>query len=358
MKRRFWRLTGSRYDKESDDGMTLHKQGIGRGLELALFATAMLWAATASSVAAKAAAGIAGRLSLTYGQTLLNSFFSLFLVVVGFQALDWVSMRWASRHDVLALPKRLTAGGEWGTGLAIGWGLALAAVLPALLVGRYHAVLNRGAGVLPGVLATTATLLVASLAEEVVFRGYPFQRLVQAVGASWASVLMSLIFAAVLVGFEPPRNLGLAMLDGTLFGIVLAICYLRTRALWVGWGLHAGYRVVMAVVLGLPIVGRNEFGSVMDGAVAPPRWLSGGGFGLDAAFFTLIVMLLGIALVYRVTREWAWAYATPEIVAAGVEVEVAPPAAHVAMERTTNVAPPPLVQIMPVTSQSFSRDKD
>ncbi len=337
--------------------MTLQKQGIGRGLELALFVTAMLWAATASSVAARAAAGIAGRLGFTYGQMLLNSLFLLFLVVVGFQMLDWVSTRWASRHDVLALPKRETMRREWGTGVAIGWGLALAAVLPALVIGRYHAVLNRGPGVLQGVLATAATLLAAALAEEVVFRGYPFQRLVQAVGASWGSMIMSLLFAAVLVGFEPPRNVGLAILDGTLFGLVLAICCLRTRALWVGWGLHFGYRAVMAVVLGLPIVGRNEFGSVMDGAVGSPRWLSGGGFGLDAAFFTGIVMLVGITVVYRVTREWAWAYATPEIVAAGYEVEVAPPAAHVAMEKTA--APPPLVQILPVTSQSFStQDKD
>jgi hypothetical protein len=65
------------------------------------------------------------------------------------------------------------------------------------------------------------------------------------------------------------------------------------------------------------------------------------------------VMLAGMVLVYRVTKDWAWAYTLPEIVPAGYEVVVAPPAAHVAMEKAA-APPPPLVQIMPVTSQTFS----
>jgi len=108
----------------------------------------------------------------------------------------------------------------------------------------------------------------------------------------------------------------------------------------------------MAVLVGLPIVGRSDFGSVMDASASGPRWLSGGGFGLDAALLTALVMLGGMAVLYRATRDWAWAYTLPEIVPGGYEVVVAPPAAHVAMEKAA--APLPLVQILPVTSQSFS----
>jgi membrane protease YdiL (CAAX protease family) len=326
---------------------------IPRVLELTLFVAAMLWAAGASSVAGRAAAGIAGRLRLTYGQDLLESLFLLFLAVIGFQALDFIATKGVHRSEVLALPVRKTAGREWGSGFAIGWGLCLAAVLPALLMGDFHAVLNKGPGVLPGILAAIATLVVVCLAEEVIFRGYAFRRLVQGMGPAWASVVMSGIFAVVLLGNNPPRSVGWGLADGFLFGVVLAMCYLRTHGLWVGWGLHFGYRVMMAVVLGLPIVGRSDFGSLMDGNASGPRWLSGGGFGLDAAAWTVAVMLAGMVLVYRVTKDWAWAYTLPEIVPAGYEVVVAPPAAHVAMEKAA-APPPPLVQIMPVTSQTFS----
>jgi len=325
---------------------------IPRVLEVTLFVAAMLWSAASSIAAGKAAAGIAGSLRWTYGQSLLESLFLLFLVVVGFQALDFVATRGAHRREVMALPKRKTAGREWGSGFALGWGLCLAAVLPALLLGHFHTVLNRGAGVLPGILAAVVTLAVAALAEEVIFRGYAFRRLVNGMGPAWASVVMSILFAWVLVGGHPPQSPGWALTDAFLFGVVLAMCTLRTHGLWVGWGLHFGYRVMMAVALGLPIAGRSDFGSLMAGNASGPRWLSGGVFGLDAAGWTAVVMLAGMVVVYRVTKDWAWAYTLPEIVPAGYEVVVAPPPAHVAMEKAA--APPPLVQILPVTSQSFS----
>jgi hypothetical protein len=156
----------------------------------------------------------------------------------------------------------------------------------------------------------------------------------------------------VLVSLNPPVNLALAFVDGALFGLVLAVAYRRTHALWLGWGLHFGYRVVMAVVLGLPVAGRNDFGSLMDGNASGSLWLGGGFYGLDSTVWVAVVMLLGLAGLYRLTRDWAWAYTLPVIVPGGYEVVVAPPAAHVAMEKTA--APPPLVQILPSTPQSFS----
>lgn len=325
---------------------------IPRVLELTLFVAAILWTAAANVAAGRAAAGIAGKLQLTYGQNLLGSLFLLFLVVVGFRGLDFVATRGVHRSEVLALPKRKTSAQEWGSGFAVGWGLCLAAVLPALLFGDFHAVLNHGVGVAPGIVAAALTLAVAALAEEVIFRGYAFERLSRGIGPAWATVVMSAIFALVLVSDNVPRTVGWALTDTFLFGVMLAMCYLRTHALWVGWGLHFGYRVMMAVVLGLPIVGRSDFGSLMDGTASGPRWLSGGRFGLDAAGWTAVAMVAGMALVYRMTKDWAWTYTLPEIVAGGYEVVVAPPAAHVAMEKAA--APPPLVQILPVTSQSFS----
>jgi hypothetical protein len=127
--------------------------------------------------------------------------------------------------------------------------------------------------------------------------------------------------------------------------LLLAMAYLRTNALWVGWGLHFAYRAVAAILLGLPIAGHGEFGSLADTFTTGPRWLSGGAFGLDAAYLTIPVLLVGLSVLYTATREYAWAFTHPLILPAGYAVEVAPPAAHVAMEKAA--APSPLVQILP-----------
>jgi membrane protease YdiL (CAAX protease family) len=314
----------------------------------------------AAIVAGKAAHGIAVRFGLESLELLLGALFLIFLSVLGFQVLDWIATRRGGLADALPLPRRSGWPREWAVGAAIGWGLALAAVLPLLLTGNLHGHFGLAAGAFAAkaqwIGISVVTLLAVTLAEEVIARGYAFQRLIGTVGTSWGAVLGSVGFAAALVWANPPQNTGTALLVGTLFGLVLAMACLRTHALWVGWGLHFAYRVVMAVVLGLPIAGRSEFASLSDMYATGARWLSGGAFGLDAAVFTGVVMLGGLAVLYRATREYAWHYTAPVLVPGGYEVTVAPPPAHAAMERQAAAAPPPLVQILPTTPQSRSVD--
>ncbi len=316
--------------------------------------TSLLWAGASWVIAGKATHGIAGRFRLDALETLLGGVFLIFLTTLGYQLLDWISVRGGALRDAIPLPRRAGFGREWGVGAAVGWGLALAAVIPLLVTGNLHGRLEVwGLGVkVSAMVISVATLAVVCLAEELVARGWGFQRLIGAVGPTWAAVISSVGFAAALVYAGEPRSTVTAMVVGTLFGLVLAMGYLRTHALWVGWGTHFGYRAVMAVVLGLPVAGRGEMRSLLDVYVTGPHWLTGGSYGLDAAGLTAVVMLAGMAVVYRVTRDWAWMYTAPEIVGAGYEVVVAPPAAHVAMEKAA--APPPLVQILPTTSQSRS----
>ncbi|ADW69241.1 CPBP family intramembrane glutamic endopeptidase [Granulicella tundricola] len=325
---------------------------IPRGFEIALFGTAMLWALASSAIASRSAHGIVVRFKLDTIESLLSAVFLVFLVVVGFSLLDWIATRGRSDADALPLPRRAGWGMEWGVGAAVGWGLCLVAVLPVLLIGNLHGRLMLSGATLWSAALSALTLLAMTLAAELIARGYGFQRLIVAVGPSWASVITSFGFAAALVWGNPPRHLLVALIDGTVFGLVLAVAYLRTHALWVGWGIHFAYRVMMAVVVGLPIAGRNDFGSIMDTYTTGPGLLTGSGFGLDGALLTALVMAGGMVVVYRVTKEYAWKYTLPEIVAAGYEVTVAPPAAHTAMEKAA--APAPLVQILATTPQTRS----
>ena len=327
---------------------------IPRGFNLVLAGTALLWAVASRIVAERAAIGITARWSLYAFEPLLSAVFLVFLVVVGFALLDRIATRGGSIRAILALPLRPGWVREWGIGAAAGWGLALAVVLPVLLSGRLAGHLFTGLPMFGLAGLAIATLAVLSLAEELIFRGYAFRRLIEAVGPTWASLVLSFLFALMLLqGNLPDRPLnGLAV--SMLFGLVLAMAYLRTHGLWVGWGVHFAYRAVTAVVLGLPVAGRVDMAGITDSFARGPAWLTGGQFGLDGALITIPLMVAAFAVVYRLTRWYAWEYTHPEIVAAGYEVTIAPPAAHVAMEQTTGAAPPPLVQILPSTSQSRS----
>ena len=320
-------------------------------MHLLLCFVALAWAGAADVLASKSAQGLSMRFHLGSFDALIAALFLLFLVVVGFHVLDWIATRGQFEQQILPLPRRVTASAEWRVGAAVGWGLSLATLLPLLLSAHLHARLNLQVRSVVPILIAFATMLVASLAEEVIFRGFPFRRLIEAVGPSWAALLLSLLFAAVLVLANPPGNMGLSLLNETLFGVLLALAWLRTHGLWIGWGLHFAYRAITAVVFGLPVAGLGVFGSLADTFATGPRWLSGGVFGLDAALFTAPVLLGGILALYRVTRQYAWEYTFPQLHPAGYEVTVAPPPPHAAMEKAA--PPPPLVQILPSTPRSL-----
>jgi membrane protease YdiL (CAAX protease family) len=326
---------------------------ISRGMQFALFLVALAWAAAANAVASRAAAGLVGRIpKLGVAEALLDSLFLLFLAVVGFRGLDWIATRGLYQAETFPLPARPGCLTEWSIGAAIGWGLCLAAALPVLVSGHLHGRLDLQETSWLAVVVGIAVLLVISLTEEVIFRGYAFRRLGAAIGPAWAAVAISILFGTLLVQANPPHNTLVALVDCTLFGLLLAMAWMRTHALWLGWGLHFAYRAVAAVVLGLPIAGHGEFGSPTEMYVSGPRWLSGGAFGLDAALLTGVVMLGAMIVLYIETKDYAWKYTHPPIVAGGYEVTVAPPSAHAAMEAAA--PPPPLVQILPSTPQTRS----
>ena len=310
----------------------------------------LLWWAACREGAERAATGLMGSIAGGVFVQLLAALFLLFLVLLGFLALDIVGGRRSSLTDLLGLPRRSTAGDEWLTGAAVGWGVIVVAVLPlALRRVLYVQTWFAGRAFVEALLAL-ATLAIATLTTEAVFRGYGFRQLEASMGVNRAMWLMSAVYAAI-VSF----SLGsmTAFFVGFLLAMLLATGWRRTHALWLPWGLHFAWTAVLGVLFGLPLFGGTELSSVIQSQVQGSRQLGGLSFGPIAASWTVLTLLLAILILFLVTRGFAWVYTHPPIVAAGYPMDVAPPPAHAAMEQAA--PPPPLVQILPRTSQDGSK---
>ena len=327
-----------------------------RTLQLALFVTSAAWFLASDTVAAHAARGLSERLALDAARPLLTWSFLLFLLAVGFSVLQAIAKRRTSLREVLGLPKRPTAAREWMLGAALGWGLVVLAVIPMAVAGTLHIQFwtqPRAFGLL---LLHLLTLAVAALAEEVAFRGYSYRRLIEAIGPVAATILMSLLFGIGHV--LNPGATGASTLVTILAGVLLSVAWLRTHGLWLGWGLHFAWNASMGILFGLPISGINDFSSIVQTRAFGRPWLTGGDYGPEGAGITVIVLVIGIIVLVRVTRDYAWHYTYVPIVAAGYPMEPPPPAAHVAMEQMAQQTRPPapaaLVQILPSTPQTRS----
>ena len=320
-----------------------------RSMQIALFAIGLLWLLAARSGAASAGQGIAHAVHADILAPLLNQIFLLILLVTGFTALNWVATRNGSVRATNALPWRATTGREWQKGVAFGWAMLLITVLPMAVVGDLHPQFLVTAQAWGEALLALAVLLVGALAAEMAWRGFLFRRLIEATGPVTATLVLSLVYAFFMT--SPPSDTPFSFFVAFTGGVLFSVAYLRTHALWVGWGIRFGWLASMGVLFGLPLAGSADFASVVATDSSGRLWLTGGAYGPEGGVFTGLVLLAAAMALYPLTREYAWEYTQAPIIPRGYPMEVAPPAAHAAMEAAAGTK---LVQILGSTSPAAS----
>ena len=281
----------------------------------------------------------------------------LFLLLFGYAAMARVFSRQREPIRGMGLVFRSGWQREFGLGVALGWGMLVASILPLVLSGgliiAFWAI-PRQFGIF---IIDLLVLAVAALAEEVAFRGYPFQQLIDAMGPTLATIVFSLVFGALHM-FNPGATRASFMV--TVFSSwLLSVAYLRTKALWVCWGWHFAWNASMCLLFGLPVSGITQFSPIIQSDTVGPAWMTGGDYGPEGSVVTAMVILIGIFVVYRTTRGLAYLHAQPVIVAAGIPIDLEAMSSSLAPHHPVAPQPPPagstLVQIEPVSSSSPSR---
>jgi uncharacterized protein len=152
--------------------------------------------------------------------------------------------------------------------------------------------------------------LVAAAMEEILFRGYGFQRLVEAVGAVGAVALMSAFFGFVHI--ENPSATILSTVNTVLAGVLFSVAYLRTRALWLPIAMHWAWNFFQGEVFSLPVSGLRMPQPLFDVRIPGPSWLTGGAYGPEGGLVVTAVALAGILWLAR-TRHLAPSPAMREV---------------------------------------------
>ncbi|HEU4635793.1 MAG TPA: CPBP family intramembrane glutamate endopeptidase, partial [Edaphobacter sp.] len=146
----------------------------------------------------------------------------------------------------------------------------------------------------------------------------------------------------------------IGVLVALLMGVLFSVAWFRTHGLWLGWGMHFAWTASMGILFGLPVSGHRDLSVLVATAATGHWWLTGGQYGPEAARLTLVALTLGLIVLVRVTRDYAWNYTHPPIVPGGYPMEAKPPAAHTAMEQAAQNYTPALVQILPSAPQGRS----
>jgi membrane protease YdiL (CAAX protease family) len=163
--------------------------------------------------------------------------------------------------------------------------------------------------ILKTLFASSMVFVVAALAEEALFRGYPLQTLTRAHLAWVAVVLTSILFAAA--HFGNPNSTRLGLINTALAGIWFVVAYLRTRSLWLPLGLHWSWNWALAAVYGLPVSGITHLAPypLLRGTDLGPTWLTGGSYGIEGG----IACSISVAVFMIFTWRTSLLSASPEM---------------------------------------------
>jgi len=308
-----------------------------------LFVAALLYYWVARSLAHHAARGIAGEAWFP----LVEQAMLVFLLLLGFGAMGFWIDRQSHPVSQQGLPFRSGWTGEAGLGLATGWGLAIICVLAMVIVGGIAIYLSPQLSNWGWFAADAAYFALAALAEEVAFRGYCFQCFVRAVGPLGATLGFAAIYAIIqrLVPGSTTASFAVAL----AFTVLLSTAYLRTRALWVSWGINFGFKASRALLFGLAVNGDSTHSHVVQGDPMGPFWLTGGAFGLEGSWLAFAVLLAALPVIFRITRDLDFRYNAPVLVPGGIPVDLdaAARGQHEAAMGPAAPAAPQLVQIGP-----------
>jgi hypothetical protein len=287
------------------------------------------------------------------GSPLAEQAMLAFFLLMGYAAMCFWLDRELYPISAQGFPRRKGWPREWAMGLASGWALALVCLLFLAVIGGIAVSFPAHASalsMLTGIAADGAFFAFVAMAEEIAFRGYGFQRFAEAVGPLGASLVFAAYYA--LVQAMIPGATRASIMVSVMLALVLATAYLRTHALWLGWGLNFGWKASRALLFGLAVSGDGSHSTLVQGDPMGPYWLTGGSFGLDGSWFAFLVLIAAVPVVFRITRDLNFQHNAPVLVPAGIPVDL-DAAARTQHEKAMGEqapAAPSLVQIFPAAS--------
>jgi len=233
------------------------------------------------------------------GRALYASVF-LLLLLVGFSGLLFLLDK--VRSPLLAaggLPTGRGALRDAASGIGVGVAAVSGVVGIVALAGRVQFAYI---GVHPAaILLSLWALVAAAMVEEITFRGYPLHRLMEALGTPAAVIATSCLFG--MAHLRNPHASMWGALNTAEIGLLLAIAYVRTRSLWLPWGIHFGWNLALGMGYGLVVSGYSDFSAVVVGKTQGPRWLTGGEYGIEASATATVVILLIIMVLLAMVKS-------------------------------------------------------
>lgn len=145
-------------------------------------------------------------------------------------------------------------------------------------------------------LAGFAIMLLTAVGEELVFRGYVLNNLLESMEKWTALAISALLFAFIHAGNNGLHVVGLINLF--VGGLLLGINFIYTRNLWFSIFFHFSWNFFQGPVLGYKVSGL-DLQSVLQQELSGSTLLTGGDFGFEGSILDTTISVVALLLLWQ-----------------------------------------------------------
>ena len=227
-----------------------------------------------------------------------------FSLLGSFAAL-WVATKFIDRKPLMSIGLSVK---DKANEMLIGLGFALAFIgglfLVLWLIGAIN--ITGYVGFKPGVFIVSVMLFMAAFDEELIFRGYILNNMMDSTGNRWIALAgSSLLFALLHSGNTNVWSTWVPMTELFAAGFILGISYTFTKNLWFPTFFHFGWNFFQGL-FGFEISGFNvDSWKIIshENTGNVPDIVSGGAFGIEGSVITLSCTIICTYLIFKYYNE-------------------------------------------------------
>jgi hypothetical protein len=138
--------------------------------------------------------------------------------------------------------------------------------------------------------------MMIGIIEELSFRGYLLNNLMQSVNKYISVIIISLIFALLHIGNPNVKFLGIVNL--VLFGIFMGLYYIEKKDLWFPIFMHFSWNFFEGTFYGFSVSGMNKFPTFFNiKTISKNKLILGGDFGPESSILVFVLLIISIIIM-------------------------------------------------------------